>query len=133
MRIARMGYPFTCAAFAALVSVGSLAGCFSERVAGSDGGGNGGGNTDLCQGTPANVVQIRNFAFHPATLTVPAGTEVTWVNCDAESHTSTSDTGVWDSNLLAPRATFKRTFAAAGSFAYHCTPHPSMQASVVVN
>ena len=121
-------YSFACAAFAATVSLASAAGCVSDRVAGPDPG----QNVNLCEGSRANVVQIRNFAFNPAVLTVSAGTEVTFVNCDPDTHSSASDTGVWDSNLLPTGTSFKRTFSTAGTFAYHCNPHPSMQASSVV-
>lgn len=38
----------------------------------------------------------------------------------------------WTSGLLAPGASFRRTFASAGTFPYHCDPHPGMKASVVV-
>lgn len=119
-------YSFACAGVAFAVAGGALAGCFSERVAGTPGGG------DLCEGSPANVVQIRDFAFSPAQISVSPGTTVTWVNCDQEIHSSTADADAWDSELLNPEATFTHTFAAAGTFAYHCEPHPSMRASVVV-
>jgi plastocyanin len=124
---ARAAYSFSCAAFAALVASASLAGCFSERVAGAEPP-----PGDLCEGTPANVIQIRNFAFVQKNLTVSPGTTVTWVNCDTETHTSTSDAGAWDSGALTPGSTFQRTFASAGAFPFHCTPHPGMKASVTV-
>ena len=124
----RAAYSFTCAAFAALIASASLAGCFSERVAGSNPP-----QGDLCEGTPANVIQIRNFAFVQSNLSVSPGTTVTWVNCDVETHTSTSDTGVWESGSLTPGSRFQRTFTAACSFPFHCTPHPSMKGTVVVS
>jgi len=124
---ARAVYSFSCAAFAAVVASASLAGCFSERVAGSEPP-----PEDLCEGTPANVIQIRNFSFVQNNLSVEPGTTVTWVNCDEVTHTSTSDTGVWDSGSLTPGTTYQRTFSAAGAFPFHCTPHPSMQGTVVV-
>lgn len=122
----RAAYSFTCAAFAAVVASASLAGCFSERVAGTP------PDEDLCVGTPANVIQIRNYAFVQTTLTVPRGTRVRWANCDPDVHTSTSDTGVWDSGSINPEGTFSRTFDAAGTFPFHCTPHPSMKATIIV-
>lgn len=81
-----------------------------------------------------DVVVIRNFAFQPATVRVAAGQQVTWVNCEIGGvpHSSTSDAAGWDSGLLDRFATFSRTFAAAGTFAYHCSVHPSMKASVIV-
>jgi plastocyanin len=123
----RAAYSFSCAAFAFTVASASLAGCFSERVAGTNPP-----QGDLCEGTPANVIQIRNFAFVQQTLNVSPGTTVTWVNCDTETHTSTSDANVWDSGALTPGSSFQRTFTAAGSFPFHCTPHPSMKGTVVV-
>jgi plastocyanin len=123
----RAAYSFACAAFAALVAAGSLAGCFSERVAGTTPPGG-----DLCEGTPSNTIQIRNYDFVQKTLTVARGTRVTWVNCDPDVHTSTSDAGVWNSGSLVPDATFQRTFDAAGTFPYHCNPHPNMKATIIV-
>jgi plastocyanin len=123
----RAAYSFACAAFAALIAAGSLAGCFSERVAGTNPPvGN------LCEGTPANTIQIRNYDFVQKTLTVARGTRVTWVNCDPDTHTSTADNNLWDSGAISPEGTFQRTFDAAGSFPFHCTPHPSMKATIVV-
>jgi len=83
------------------------------------------------------VVVIRDFAFHPAELRVPAGTRVTWVNCERESngraaHTSTADAGRWSSPLLAFQARYTTTLTEPGTFAYHCEPHPSMRGTVVV-
>jgi len=119
-------YSFACAAFAGLVAVASLAGCFSERAAITTA-------ENLCTGAqPANVVRISDFQFSPAQLTVAAGTEVVWVNCGPSQHSSTSDADVWDSNVLPRYATFRHTFAQAGSNAYHCEPHPTMRATVVV-
>lgn len=123
----RAAYSFSCAAFAACVASASLAGCFSERVAGGNPPGG-----DLCEGTPANTIQIRNYAFVQTSITVARGTRVTWVNCDQDIHTSTSDADVWDSGPLNPEDTFGHTFDAAGTFPFHCTPHPGMKATVIV-
>ena len=46
--------------------------------------------------TPAaggNTIAIRNFAFSPSTLTVKAGTTVTWTNDDSPPHQLASDPG----------------------------------------
>jgi len=83
---------------------------------------------------PSGVIVIKNFAFRPTSLTVRAGETVTWVNCETNgtSHTSTSNTNVWASGLIAPSTTFDHTFAAAGSFPFHCEPHPFMTGTVTV-
>jgi plastocyanin len=83
------------------------------------------------------VVVIRNFAFHPAELRVPAGTRVTWINCETAAngrtpHTTTADAGAWGSPLLAFEATYSAVFDATGTFAYHCEPHPVMTGRVIV-
>jgi plastocyanin len=116
----------------AIAAAGLTASCFSERATGTvltiD--------PAVCTGTrPPNVVIIRGFAFEPTELRVSAGTEVLWANCEpagTESHTSTSDAGVWRSGLLAPLDGFTRTFAQTGTFPYHCEPHPVMQARIIV-
>ena len=78
-----------------------------------------------------------SFAFSPATLTIKAGTTVTWKNTTVASHTVTSDDGkTFDSGTSNPIAaqtgTFSFTFTKAGTFAYHCAIHPFMTAKVIV-
>jgi plastocyanin len=84
-------------------------------------------------GVTGEAVAIQNHAFHPSTLRVAPGTQVTWVNCErADAHTATADDGTWGSPMLSPGATFSRTFDQSGSFPYHCQPHPTMRGTVVV-
>jgi plastocyanin len=78
--------------------------------------------------------------YEPPTLTVPAGTTVTWKNTDSTLHTVTSgsaETGVsgteFDSSYLAGGKTFQHTFSSPGTFDYYCTLHPFMKGQVVVN
>jgi len=81
------------------------------------------------------IVAIRDFAFHPDSIAVPAGATVTWVNCEIppqEPHTTTSDASMWDSPELNPGDRYSHTFAVAGTFPYHCTPHPFMLGKIVV-
>jgi plastocyanin len=81
------------------------------------------------------IVAIQGFSFNPTPVHVPVGGKVTWVNCEPEgtpSHTTTSDGGAWGSSPLEPGTSYTVTFPAAGTFAYHCEPHPSMTAQVIV-
>ncbi len=80
----------------------------------------------------STLVIVRAFTFTPSELRVRAGTRVTWVNCDPDSHTSTADGAQWSSPLLATGDAFTHTFDAAGDFPYHCEPHPFMTARVIV-
>lgn len=126
----RATYSFACAVFAAAITVAGLAGCFSEHATIAPPTGE-----ELCTGAqPANVVRIVDFSFSPAQVTVPRNGKVTFVNCSAGSiqHTSTSDNGVWNSGFLVKFATYEREFTAAGSFPFHCEPHPSMKGTVTV-
>ncbi len=84
--------------------------------------------------TPANVtVDIKNFSFNPSTLNIKTGTKVTWVNDDSVAHTVTSDSGnLLNSGTISPGQSFSFTFSSTGSTNYHCTVHPMMKASVIV-
>jgi plastocyanin len=81
-----------------------------------------------------NAVAIKNFAFSPAKLTVKVGTKVTWTNEDSDAHTVTSmgSGGPLQSSALNSGQSFTFTFIKAGTFAYLCTIHPFMTASVTV-
>ena len=77
-------------------------------------------------------VNIQNFAFVPANVTICQGATVRWTNLDTVQHTSTSDTGVWDSGLLSQNQSFSFTFNTIGVYPYHCTPHPNMRGIITV-
>ncbi len=79
-----------------------------------------------------SAVTIANFSFQPTPLTIAVGTTVTWTNTDGTEHTVTADDGSFKSDRLASGATFGQTFATAGTFAYHCSIHSSMKATVIV-
>ena len=79
-----------------------------------------------------NAVNIDKFTFVPVTLTVPAGSTVTWTNQDEEPHTVVANDGSFHSPGMGTQATFSYKFAKAGSFDYVCSIHPFMHATVVV-
>ena len=81
-----------------------------------------------------NSVSIKNFAFAPASITVKAGTTVTWTNADQDAHTVTSDgkSGPLNSKPLNPGESYQHTFTQAGTYSYLCTIHPFMTATVTV-
>lgn len=79
-----------------------------------------------------NAVSIDNFAFVPATLTVPAGSTVTWTNHDEEPHTVAASDGSFHSPGMGSQGTYSHTFPTAGKFDYVCSIHPFMHATVVV-
>jgi plastocyanin len=80
----------------------------------------------------ANSVSIANMSFSPATLTVTAGTTVTWTNNDGITHTVTSDVAGFDSGNIIMGGKFSKVFSAAGTYSYHCTIHPEMKGTIIV-
>jgi plastocyanin len=78
-------------------------------------------------------VEIKGFAFNPATITAKVVDEITWTNGDSTAHTVTLDDKSVDSGNVAPNATFKHAFTSAGTFPYHCTIHPNMKGTITIS
>jgi amicyanin len=83
--------------------------------------------------TQASTVSIDNFTFGPQTLTVKAGTTVTWTNKDDIPH------GVaWVNDIFTrskamdtdDSSSFK--FTTPGTYQYFCYVHPFMKGTIVV-
>jgi len=77
-------------------------------------------------------IDIANFAFLPKTMTLKKGATVTWINQDTVAHTATADDASFDTGLLAKGESGSVTFDKPGTYSYHCTPHPNMKATIVV-
>ena len=90
-----------------------------------------------CTGTapppPRADIVLAHYAFAPGNFTAHVGQEVAWRNDDATFHTVTSDgAGPLASPSVGPQEVFRHTFTAAGTYPYHCTPHPFMVGNVTV-
>jgi plastocyanin len=72
------------------------------------------------------------FAFKPARLVVHQGDVIEWTNRDIVSHTAAALDGSWTTGEILPHKTGRITASAAGTFDYHCTFHPLMRATIVV-
>ena len=78
-------------------------------------------------------VKIDNFSFGPATITIPAGSTVTWTNNDDVPHVVTSDDNkMFKSKALDTDDRFSFTFTKPGTYNYYCAIHPKMTAKIVV-
>ena len=75
---------------------------------------------------------IDNFTFKPASLTIPAGTRVTWVNHDDVPHTVTANDGQFKSGALDSDQQFTRQFDRPGIYPYYCAIHTHMTGTIVV-
>lgn len=83
-------------------------------------GGGGGG----CTPTATKICTTASLQFSPATLTVAAGTTVTWENGGGGAHTVTSATGSADTYDLALAAgTVSHQFMTAGTYNFYCKNH----------
>lgn len=82
------------------------------------------------------TLEVVDFDFVPAQVSVPAGTTVTWVNRGRAPHTVTATSSgsspSFDSGLVDPGASYRQAFPEAGTFAYLCTLHPAMTGRIVV-
>ena len=143
-----------------LVAVVALAGCgkISDSYGNSDssgGGAYGGGGAATPMPTTSSggaavapatgsTVAIQDSSFTPQTLTVKAGTKVTWTNNDSTVHDVTSTDGpgtdatttdLFSSGSMSAGQSFSYTFTKAGTYYYECTIHASMatmHATVIV-
>ena len=88
-------------------------------------------------GTTVNMVDgsgdpTTTWKFDPADITVAVGSTVKWHNNGQQPHTVTADDGSFKSSYISPGGDFTQAFPTAGTFAYHCDPHPWMKATVHV-
>jgi plastocyanin len=86
----------------------------------------------FADGNAASVLKIENFAFMPKSVTVKAGTTITWTNQDDETHTVTSTTKEFKSKALSAGDKFTFTFTTPGTYKYFCSLHPFMTGTIVV-
>jgi plastocyanin len=78
-------------------------------------------------------VKIDNFTFVPQSLTVKAGTTVTWVNEDDIPHgIVTSNTKTFRSKVMDTDEKYAFTFTTPGTYEYFCYLHPHMTGTIVV-
>lgn len=79
------------------------------------------------------AVRIEGMRFSPAAVQVQPGDRITFTNADLVPHTVTS-TGAqsFDSGVLEPGKTWQLACGAPGTLPYHCTLHPTMTGTVVV-
>jgi len=102
-------------------------------------GGCGSGDTKNNQGAQVTApgeapVRIVSFQFTPQTVTVKAGTKVTWTNDDTAIHSlkDTSPLATPVSQDLGKAATFSITYERPGSYSYICGIHQYMTGTVTV-
>lgn len=78
---------------------------------------------------PANAAN----AYSPDVVHVKVGDTVEWVNDDIVAHTVTADDKSFDSGDVNKGKKWAHRFTQAGTYPYHCIPHPYMQGTVIVD
>lgn len=91
-------------------------------------------SSELLPAKEAKQIVVDNFSFDPPTLTIPVGTQVTWVNHDDVPHTATSTAKPkhFDSGTLDTDGKFSQVFTAPGTYEYFCAVHPKMTGRIIV-
>ena len=77
-------------------------------------------------------VKIDNFSFTPKSMTVKAGSVVTWTNRDDIPHNVVSTEKKFSSPVLDTDQAFSFQFQEPGSYPYFCKIHPMMTGTIVV-
>ncbi|HHY56243.1 MAG TPA: hypothetical protein GYA08_12490 [Chloroflexi bacterium] len=89
-----------------------------------------------------HIIQVTEYGFEPAYLTVAPGDVVEWVNMAADGHTATSTKDVssatvgaasFDSGLLLAGERYQFYFDSAGTFTYFDAVNPANTATIVVS
>ena len=89
-------------------------------------------NNNTTQNIVAGTVNIQNLAFSPKTITIKKGDIVTWQNNDNTIHNVISDDERFNLGEMTVGSSVKYTFDLAGTFNYHCSIHPYMTGTVIV-
>jgi plastocyanin len=80
----------------------------------------------------SSQVSIIDNGYSPGNVSVYVGDTVMWSNTGKRAHTTTSDSGAWNSGTIGAGGTFTFTFNQAGTFAYHCAFHEEMHGTITV-
>lgn len=91
-----------------------------------------GGHAAAGAGAPDTIV-IRNFAYQPADLTVPAGATVTVRNEDGAPHTVTALDGGFGTGEIGPGRTATFRAPGPGRYGYRCGIHEFMHGTLTVS
>ena len=88
---------------------------------------NGGGGAP-----PENPISMKGSVYSIPSITLAAGSKITWINDDNMVHTVTANDGSFNSGDINPGGQFIYTFNTVGTFNYHCVHHTGMTGVVTI-
>lgn len=90
-------------------------------------------SSDSGSDTPTVTVRVENMSYSPASVTIQKGQTVEWIFDDnGLPHDVVESSDETFKSELLTEGSYSYTFEEAGTFDYHCTPHPMMLGTVVV-
>jgi plastocyanin len=78
-----------------------------------------------------HTVVIEGVGYEPQALTVRQGDTIVWINKDPFPHTVTAK-GAFDSHTIVAGKSWRYVARKRGEYAYVCTLHPNMRATLTV-
>lgn len=110
----------------------ALAACGGGSTAPANNNGGGGNNNGGGGNQTPNAVSVFDNNFNPDSISVAKGATVTWTWMGQAIHNVTFTDGTIGNSEDQSTGTFTKSFATAGTFAYHCTHHAGMNGKIVV-
>jgi plastocyanin len=77
------------------------------------------------------VVELKNIAFNPPTVTIRSGQTVSWEFNDGSIVHNVSGDGYRSKDMTS--GTYTHKFTSSGTYHYQCTIHSGMTGQVIVN
>ncbi|HEV8282664.1 MAG TPA: cupredoxin domain-containing protein [Chitinophagaceae bacterium] len=88
--------------------------------------------TDYNNSPSGYKITMKNSVFSPASLTVVAGSTITWTNDDNMIHAVTATDGSFNSGDIAIGSSYSKTFSTVGTINYSDSHNTSMTGVLIV-
>jgi plastocyanin len=81
----------------------------------------------------AFTVDMSDYKFVPAEITIEAGSSITFTNKDSDAkHNAVAVDGSFETPMLAQGESHTLTFQTPGEYEYYCTPHKSFMTGKII-
>ena len=79
-----------------------------------------------------HTIVIEGMKFSPEILEIKSGDTVIWKNKDIFPHNATAENAAFKSPEIGSNGAWKTKMRKKGTYAYLCTLHPTMKATLIV-